>query len=87
MSKHKSQNISDFMQQLLFGCLTSGILKKSFFEYKCNINIKGKKHHYYVDIGKMSTMRQVFMNLLNGLAAPSFGLGCSRGGIKRHTLK
>lgn len=32
-------------------------------------------------------MKKVFMNLLNGLAAPAFGLGCSHGGIKRHPQK
>lgn len=87
-TKHKSQNTTDFTQQLLFGCLTSGTLKKpTFFKYKCVINIKGKKHPYHVDIGKMSFMKKVFMNLLNGLAALAFGLGCSHGGIKRHRQK
>ena len=88
MSKHESQKTSDFIQQLLFGCLTSRISKKTFFSSTNVLLIsKEKKNHYYVDIGKMSIRRKVFMNLLNGLAAPAFGLGCSHGGIKRHTLK
>lgn len=35
----------------------------------------------------MSIMSKVFMNLLNSLGAPAFGLGCSHSGIKRYTLK
>lgn len=87
MSKHKSQNTSDFIQQPLFGRLTSRISKIIFFTCECIINIKGKKYQYYVDIGKMSIVRKVLMNLLNGVAVTPFGLGCSHGGIKRHTLK
>lgn len=89
VSKHKSQNTSDFTQRLLFGCLTSRISKKTFFFFPSTnvLLILKEKNHCYVDIGKIGIMRKVFMNLLNGLAAPAFGLGCSHGGIKRHTLK